>query len=126
MAPVRDAVRRVRAGDPDALGTAVAYLVERPRFFGSGYLFEQTAAAVAVGPDAGALALDIRAVVVTETRAPLRRETRYVARLAARYWNDALQAQLEAIPGPAARLLLTRAPEIRASYRGSGLLSKRA
>ena len=103
------AVRKIRDNDPAGLELAVAYLVQRPRFFGSGYVFEEVAAAVAIGPDAGRLARDIREVVLREARRRGERETRYVARLAGRYWNDSLSAGLAAIPGPTAAFIVERA-----------------
>ncbi|HMS37149.1 MAG TPA: hypothetical protein PKA93_08315 [Arachnia sp.] len=117
------AVRKLHDGDPAGLELAVAYLVQRPYFFGSGYVFEEVAAAVAIGPDAGRLARDIREVVLREARRRGERETRYVARLAGRYWNDSLSAGLAAIPGPTAAFIVERAQEVRSSYRGLGLVA---
>lgn len=105
------------------MAVAVHFLVQRPRFHGSGYLFEKVAGAVAVGPDAGVLADDIRDVVRESARRALERETRYVARLAARYWTDSLAEDLAAIPGPTATFLVVRALEVRSSYRAIGLVS---
>lgn len=125
LRPFQDAAKRVRDGDPAGLPVAVGYLVRQPRFFGSGYLFEEMASALAVGADAGAFVSDIRGVVLAVARQPLQRETRYTARLAARYWDEALEAELSGIPTGAARVILSRAPGIRNSYRGIGLVRDR-
>ena len=122
LRPFQDAAKRVREGDPAGLPVAVDYLVRQPRFFGSGYLFEEMASALAVGADAGAFVSDIHEAILSVARQPLRRETRYTARLAARYWDEALEAELRGIPTGAARRMLARAPGIRDSYRGFGLV----
>ncbi len=112
----------VRSGDPTGLPVAVGFLVDQPRFFGSGWLFEEVASAVAVGAHAGPYVSDIHDVVFAVAQQPLRRETRYVARLAARYWTESLQAQLRTVATDAAQRILELAPEIRSSYRGMGLI----
>lgn len=122
VGPLWAATRAARHGDPAAVRLLTDFALLRPRFDQSGYLFEAAVGALAVAPasDRGTM----HDIVASSATGRVTRETRYVIRLAARYWDGDLAVRLRRLATPASARIAERAQGVRRGYARQGILDR--